>query len=116
MSRRYRLSLKDAETIRKIYQDIETPIAILAKRYNVSESMISKILHGKTLCSEEKTLGDCRKRGIKHYLSKLTEADVRSIRELIARRISYREIAEMFGVKATTIASIAYGRSWKHVR
>lgn len=64
------------------------------------------------------------KRGQDLPQSRLTEDDVRTIRELIdqrselllqARELSNRKIAERFGVHFRTIERIATGETWGHV-
>lgn len=46
---------------------------------------------------------------------KLTESDVRSIRELLATGRSRQAIGEQFGVSGTEVGFIASGRHWSHV-
>lgn len=53
-------------------------------------------------------------RGSGHYKSKLTENDVKRIRELY-QTISLGVIAARFGVTKTTVVRIAKRRGWKHV-
>jgi len=64
------------------------------------------------------------KRGEELPQSRLTDDDVRTIRELIdqrsellrqARELSNRKIAEKFGVHFRTIDRIATGETWGHV-
>ena len=55
-------------------------------------------------------------RGSRNAKAKLTEHQVRQIRELSARvRGDYGEIARRFGVSESTVKHIAYGRTWKHL-
>lgn len=53
--------------------------------------------------------------GEAHGLHRLTEADVRSIRRLVAAGQSARGIGRQFNVSKTTVLSIAAGRTWGHV-
>lgn len=53
--------------------------------------------------------------GEAHGLHRLTEADVRSIRCLVAAGQSARGIGCQFNVSKTTVLSIAAGRTWGHV-
>jgi endogenous inhibitor of DNA gyrase (YacG/DUF329 family) len=54
--------------------------------------------------------------GADHPNAKLTEADVRQIRELIAERsFTYQQIAAHFGVSDSLIDAIRSGRAWRHV-
>lgn len=54
-------------------------------------------------------------RGEARYNAKLTEAGVRSIRELAAHGASFRELARQFGVDRVAIAAVVRGDAWKHV-
>lgn len=47
---------------------------------------------------------------------RLSEADVKQIRILIADKTPHRVIAKQFGVCFTLITAIASGRAWRHVR
>lgn len=55
-------------------------------------------------------------RGEKNYWSKLTEKDVRQIRNLAKKGSSGRSLAPVYGVSATTINGIIKGVYWKHVK
>ena len=68
--------------------------------------------------------GYYRKVGEDHHTSKLTNNDVRMIKQLIAdkeyhyeqwRRLTYAIIGEKFDVTASTIEAIANGKNWKHI-
>lgn len=54
-------------------------------------------------------------RGEAHYKAKLTEDDVRAIRQM-ARTMLQREVAAIFGVSASNIRSICARKNWKHVK
>jgi hypothetical protein len=49
-------------------------------------------------------------------MSKLQEADVPIIRDLLRAGLSERRIAARFGVTRNTITSIKQKRSWRHIR
>lgn len=53
--------------------------------------------------------------GARHYNAKLTERDVREIRELISRGSSQRAVAKSFGVTQSNISHIIRGARWAHV-
>jgi len=53
-------------------------------------------------------------RGAKHGSSKLTEADVRLIREAALRR-TYKLIAEQFGISISQVENIINRRQWTHI-
>lgn len=54
-------------------------------------------------------------RGERHPGAKLTEADVREIKKLIADRIPHRTIAPKFNVSSAAVGNIARGAYWKHL-
>lgn len=63
-------------------------------------------------------------RGEAHWAAKLTEEDVRQIRELHAEgkrlrleaaRLSRSEIARKFDIDKRTVGDIVSGRAWRHV-
>lgn len=63
-------------------------------------------------------------RGEKHHSARLTEGDVRLIRELFAERrrllakadeLTMDRIGEKFGVAGRTVRDIIYYETWRHV-
>ena len=55
-------------------------------------------------------------RGSDNYSAKLSENDVRSIREMHATgRWNYVELAEIFGVDRTNVSGIVRRKYWAHV-
>lgn len=55
-------------------------------------------------------------RGRKHWCAKLTEADVRSVRDLIRSGVTQQSVADCFGVRQSQISRIALGHRWKGVK
>lgn len=55
------------------------------------------------------------KQGSLCYKAKLTESDVYDIKKLIFKRVSFSEIAKMFGISRSTIGMIATGKVWIHI-
>ena len=53
--------------------------------------------------------------GSKIPWSKLTEADIPTIRGMLASGVSMGKTAKTYGVAKGSIEDIKYGRSWKHV-
>lgn len=58
---------------------------------------------------------DTDSRGSKSVNSKLIESDIPMIRDLIKRKIGYREIGRWFGVSSSTICRINKKEGWSHV-
>lgn len=56
------------------------------------------------------------KQGSAHHKAKLTEDDIRVIRDLITDGMTQRRIARQFGVSQSTISSIFRGELWRHVQ
>jgi len=86
-------------------------VAELADRFNVTKVCISNIKHGKTWkwLDPDKPFST-RKR------DKLTNTRVKEIRALLAEgNLQQKEIAELYGVSASTICLINKGKIWKHV-
>lgn len=63
-------------------------------------------------------------RGSSRYNAKLSECDVKQIRDLIsyrddllnrARQVTFKKLSEKFGVSSNVIQRIAYGEAWTHV-
>ena len=61
--------------------------------------------------AREKGRMDCR--GEKHWQKKLTEVQVREIRQ--AKGVSQRKLAERYGVCQQHISKVVTGGSWQHV-
>lgn len=55
-------------------------------------------------------------RGEKHRFSKLKEDQVREIRRMAARHISYAEIAAKFNVGTSTVGRVVRRTGWAHVK
>jgi DNA invertase Pin-like site-specific DNA recombinase len=55
-------------------------------------------------------------RGSKAPTAKLNEEQVREIKRLIRKGVRYQDIAEQYGVGKSTIANIATGLRWSHVK
>ena len=53
--------------------------------------------------------------GEKHPMSKLTEREVKLIRTYAGEGFKQQELAEMFGVKRSTISAIVTRKSWRHI-
>lgn len=71
---------------------------------------------------ESPSENNCRKRehgtivrGSKQCLSKLTEKDVMTIRQLLRGNKKQAEIAGLFNVNQTAISKINTGKTWKHL-
>lgn len=55
-------------------------------------------------------------RGTRHGMVKLSEADVLEIRKRRAAGARTKDLGKQFGVRHSTISSIALGRTWSHVK
>lgn len=61
-----------------------------------------------------KTHGTCRV-GVLHVMAKLTENQVREIRERRKQGETFQAIANDYGVKRTAVSAIVHRRTWRHV-
>lgn len=57
----------------------------------------------------------CDRKGARHPLAKLSEADVLAIRRLRAEGVLVRSIAQQFGVASSTISLVVSRSRWSHV-
>lgn len=76
-------------------------------------NMTDKVLKGRQSRTGAKVPNPAR--GEDCGSAKLTEAQVRSIRECRGRGLSMKKIGEQFGVCAQTICNILHGKIWRHV-
>jgi len=98
---RHKLTEEDVTKIRALFAT-ETS-ADIARRYDVTPGLISKIKNGKL-----------RTEGRKRIFVKFSDDQVRIIRSMFGEK-PVREIAIDFGVKPTVIEKIRYGQSYKYV-
>lgn len=84
----------------------------VAKKYSVTDRAISSIATGKNRKSISRDGAIIRVRPPMRYL---TEVEVVQIIDLLNHGFSQSKVAEMFDSNRATIASIAQGKSWKHV-
>ena len=65
-------------------------------------------------CADKKKHGTDQ-RGMRHHLRRLSEDDIREIRQLRLSGITCKELAGRYGVSLPHISSISNGRSWGHI-
>ena len=91
----------------------------LAEQFGVDKQTINNILNGKSWTHvkiDKEIKIHSGKSGENNSQSKLTEDDVRKIRELHATgKYSYRKLGEMFGISKTVAGHIVTFKTWKHV-
>ncbi len=71
-------------------------------------------------CTNAENLSHAHRTGLMRkgegsHLSRLTEADVREIRRLLALGVLQEDIATMFATTQSNISHIMHGDSWRHV-
>lgn len=106
-----KLTREQVIEIRRTYQPGYGSQARLAERYGVSTSVIHKVVN-------YKTWKDVRPRGVagdRHGQAKLTSEQVREIRALAEEGISFRHIADDYGVTRVTIRNIIERKTWRHI-
>jgi hypothetical protein len=55
------------------------------------------------------------RRGEKHHLRKLTNANIYEIRELLKTNLTQKKIAEKYGIDKSLISYIKSGKNWSHI-
>lgn len=60
-------------------------------------------------------LGNQWPQGEQHGMARLTEVDVRQIRELLSQRMAQGAIAARFQIHQTMVSRIALRKAWRHV-
>lgn len=73
-----------------------------------SENILDSLSKGRKVCVAPVHQGE------QHWSAKLTEDDVRAIRE--SKGIPYTELAKQYGVYPSVIRRAAVGETWKHVK
>lgn len=88
----------------------------IAKMFSVTASAVTAIRKGKTWSHVAivGSLPPASVLGSRHWNSRLDEAQVRDIKQLLSTR-TITQIATEFGVGSSTIADIAKGRTWSHI-
>jgi len=113
--------LKEAEVVemRHLYADPDTTWthAELAKKYNVSTSLISKIIRGH---SWPRTGGPITKGKTRQWSTsgkgvKLTEEQALDIRRRYDADETCTSIAKLYGLAIETVVSIGRRTTWKHI-
>lgn len=77
---------------------------------------ISAALKGKPLPDAHCAKISAAKTGEKNAAAKVSEADVRKIRQLAAEGLSQRVIGERFGITSRAVSAIVTHRNWSHVK
>lgn len=79
--------------------------------------------HWRNLCwgTSQENSDDMRRHGTMLFgerspTAKLTEAKVRQIRRLLAKRVRQADIAARFGISSQQVNNINCGRAWTHVK
>lgn len=115
--RHHRTRIADSElaTIRQRLLDGETAPTI-ANDYGVSASTINRYWEGGTRGLQALPRRTTGKRGSDHSQSKLSDTDVRAIRQTYASgSASQRAIAQQYGMSVTAINKIIRYQTWTHV-
>lgn len=84
-------------------------------RPEVRAKIVAKAI-GRKASNETKAKMSVVQRGENNPMSKLTDDNVREIRQLLAAGVAQTEIAARFGVARTIISRIKLGEIWRHVK
>lgn len=92
--------------------------ASIERELGVSSGALQSVLNGKTwrhLGLPQFKLPGKGVKGAKHYLTRLTEDDVREIRRLRGPGKSGRSIAVVYGISPASVTNIIKRKTWAHV-
>lgn len=115
-NRRAKLKEKDILYIRKMKGEVMQKE--LAKRYNVSVSLISNIQKGKIwmhLKYDESKVGAKFRSGEYSEKAKLNDVKIRIIRRCLQIGMTQKEIAKIFNVVQTTISKVKSNKTYKTI-
>lgn len=113
-----KLSRNDVREIRRLYATGKYTQAQIAKMFQVTDSCIWRVVHGKTwqhvggpiAHNGGITLGET------HYGAKLARKDVAKIRQLYATgHHTQAALARMFSVSTGCVFDIVHHKTWKHI-
>lgn len=113
------LSEQDVITIRGLARHTST--VELAHRYGVTDATIRNIIYGATWSHVPGAIQrGTRKRisaarGSGHFKARITEDDVRLIRQLHSQGESHAALSRRFGLTKSGIKQVIYRVSWKHI-
>src|SRR5690242_2251925 len=114
-----KITTEDAELIRAAYRPREMTQGALAARHGMTQAAVSKVIRGDRWRGAGGPTsahnGHHARRGEEAGAAKLSEAQVREIRDLWRRGWSHARTAGHYGVSATCIQAVRAGRSWRHV-
>jgi len=126
-SRNTQAKLTEAQVLsmRAEYVDRPGEIMRLSAKYQTSPSDVSGIIYGKSWKHISVTLGtdpfigpvfmEMPPKGEIHHRAKITEDQVREIRQLAAQGLGPTEIAAKFGLRKAQTSQIIRGKAWSHV-
>ena len=89
----------------------------LAEEFGVSPATISKLVRGLRWNGlQAARRQQSRRAGAGNHLAKLNEVKVKAIRRAREHGTPYQQLAERYGVAASSIHAVMRGRTWKHVK
>lgn len=106
----------DADAARRVMAALEAgrPGTSVAEEFHISPSMVSAIKTGKAWAELDPGL-PTRLAGMEQRGKKLTAEKVAEMKQRLAAGQSARKVAAEYGVSASTVQSIAQGRTWGEV-
>jgi len=116
-----KLSEEDAEEIRRLFfsKTENNTQKQIAYTYGISQSEVSLIVLGerwtRVQSKRDSDRVDHQIRGEMCSFSKLTESDIREIRNKYGSGSTQTDLSKEYGVSQAHISSIVLRKSWKHV-
>lgn len=115
------LTKQQAREIREIYAETNATYATLSDEFGVSFGTLSRIITGESYPNaggptDTDTHDRMAKRGEDANKSKLTESDVRAIRdEYGTGDVTMAELGDRYDISATNISDIINRNTWQHI-
>jgi hypothetical protein len=90
-------------------------ISLCASCHKIEEANVPEVQMTLMFSDHRSGQRSGHKKGDKHYCAKLSEPDVRKIREMFSNGRTLQSLADEFGVGATNISAIVNRKTWKHI-
>lgn len=111
-----KLTEETVQAIRAEYAGGQVRQYELAQRYGVSPSLIGMVVRGRGWVHLDGAKAEpSNLRGSRHPRARLTEDNVRAIRQSAATGVSQCELAKQYGVANQTVSGVIRRETWAHI-
>jgi hypothetical protein len=108
-----KLTQEKVVRIKNLFKTGKHTMVSLAKQFSVTRCTIRKVIRGESWIGVGPNVGTMAERVRTAGPAKLSEQQVKEIRELLAEEIGTTEISHRYGVSRRTIYAIREGQTWK---